>query len=130
MSTSLTPDDIRILEKTLAIRERIVDNLLKGALPVKPRELDAWVNVMESMDRSVLGKAKIRVEESASAINEETKAILTGLLLDLHAGKATEGFDLAPPETPAFKSNGLSVLEGELIPKIDNVGIEVLDELE
>lgn len=131
MSSILTPDDIRVLEKTLSIRERITDNLLKSDLPTKPREVDAFVNLLESMDRSVLGKAKIKVEESASRVNEETKAILTDLLLNLHQGNVPEGFDLEKPQqAPSFQSTGTEVLPGELIRKTDELGMDILDNLD
>lgn len=129
MSSSLTEDDVRILEKTLKIRESLTDNLMKQELPTKPREVESFVNLLESMDRSVLGKAKIRIDESSSKINEETKAILTGLLLDLHHGKNPEGIGGESPQAPTWVSKGEEVLEGELIRKTDELGMDILDTL-
>lgn len=132
MSTSFTPDDIRLLEKTLSIRERMLDNLLaKQELPTKARDIDAYVNLAESMDRSVFSKAKIKVDEASNKVNEETKAILTDLLLDLHKGVKPEGFELAEVDTPEFQpSPDMNVSEGELIRKTDDVGLEILESIE
>lgn len=132
MASSLTPDDVRILEKTLNIREQVVDNLMKGDLPTKAREVDSFVNLLESMDRSVLGRAKIKIEESSQQVDEATKQVLTDLLLSLHSGKVPEGLGLdeASISAPAFESTGDTVLEGELIRKTDFLSMDVLDNLD
>lgn len=127
MSGSFTPDDIRILEKTLSVRERMLDHLLKDELPNKARDLDAYVNLMESMDRSVLGKAKVKVEEASNRVNEESKALLTNLLLDLHKGNTSNDFNLGDNQVPEFESTGLEVTDGELIRKTDEVDMSILE---
>lgn len=132
MANSFTPDDIRILEKTLSIRERMLDNLIsKQDLPTKARDIDAYVNLAESMDRSVFSKAKIKVDEASNKIDEESKALLTNLLLDLHKGVKPEGFDLGEEAVPDFTPRPDSnVSDGELIRKRDEVGMEILEDIE
>lgn len=126
MASSFSVDDIRLLEKTISIRERMIDNLFAPDkdLPVKARDIDSYTNLLESVDRSVFSKAKINIEESNGRLQEETKGVLTDLLLSLHRGELPKP---VLPETPSlenvpvFQSTGIEINETVLIPKIDNV---------
>lgn len=115
-------NDIRLLEKTLFIREQIVDAILKEKISTKPRDVDSFTNLLESIDRSVIGKAKVNIEDTNSKNNEETKEILKGLLLELHKGDET--LSIAPVinnDIPVFKPTGMEILPGETILKMDVV---------
>lgn len=118
-----TENDLRLLEKTISIRERLVDNLLKNDLPTKARDIDSFTNLLESIDRSILGKAKIHVEDSAVKANEETKEVLKAILLDLH--KQPEfNTNLDIKEAPKFESKNIDINEGELIVGQDTIDIK------
>jgi len=118
-----TENDLRLLEKTISIRERIIDNLLKNELPTKARDIDSFTNLLESVDRSILGKAKIKIEDSTTKINEETKEILKSILLDLHKQSEVNTFSNMK-EIPNFESKGLEINEGELIIGQDDINIK------
>lgn len=123
MAGSFSIDDIRLLEKTISIRERMIDNITKQEnLPTKPREVDSFTNLLESVDRSIFAKAKIKIDDSNSRVNEETKEIMKDLLLNLHKNQNPAAVQ-ATREAPVFQPTGRQVKEGELIPKADNADI-------
>lgn len=113
MATTFTVDDIRLLEKTISIRERIIDNFIKDALPTKARDVDSITNLLESVDRSIFSKVKINIEETTSRANEETKEILKDLLLSLHKDN-TVAAPTVTKEPPTFVAPEMEIMEGEL----------------
>lgn len=120
MASTFSVEDIRLLEKTISIRERLIDNYIeKESLPTKARDIDALTNLLESVDRSVFSKAKISIEENANKVNEETKEVLKDLLLNLHKNTSNEARN-STNEAPVFTPQGMSINKGELIPKIDH----------
>lgn len=119
MSTSLTEDDVRLLEKTISIRERLIDNIVKTELPAKARDIDSFTNLLESVDRSIFSKAKIKLEDTNSRVNEETKEVLRNMLLNLHKNNSILDNNVIK-EIPSFVSSNTEITEGELILKHDN----------
>lgn len=79
-------DDIekRLLSKTLEIREKMVDHVISKGLPEKARDIDSITNLLESIDRSIFGMKKLKLEESNNKSIEETKEALIGILMNLH----------------------------------------------
>ena len=119
MAGSFSIDDVRLLEKTISIRERLIDNIVKQEqLPSKPREVDSFTNLLESVDRSIFAKAKIKIDDANSRVNEETKEVLKDLLISLHKNQVPNAAG-TPAEAPAFQSSGKTISEGELVPKLD-----------
>lgn len=121
MTATFTEEDLRLLEKTINIREKIIDNIVSKELPTKDKDLIAFTNLLESVDRSIFNKAKIKIEDINSKNNEETKEILKDLLLSLH--KSTNKETTIKRELPEFVSTNISINEGELILKNDNIDI-------
>lgn len=118
-----TENDLRLLDKTLDIREKLVDHLMKDGFPKKARDIDSFVNILESIDRSILGKTKIKVENDANKTKEETKEILRELLLELHSNSTYNTIeDKTINEIPEYQpSENIKINEGELIPRLDNL---------
>lgn len=129
MSSALTPDDIAILERTRKARVRVLDEMFKDNEVPSGRGIYGFTALVDSLDNNVIQQAKIRVDESSNKINEETKNVLTSLIKDLHNGVTPEFMSSEDEDIPSFKSTGMSVNEGELIRKTDNVGVHILDEL-
>lgn len=126
MST-LTEEDIRLLEKTTSIKERMIDNLMGVGkeLPSKPREIDSYTNLLESVERGIFSRAKISIDEASSKIQEGTKEVLTELLLSLHKGAgpaASENLQQLD-SIPKYTPQGMEVSEGTLIPRLDSVSL-------
>ena len=116
-----TEEDNRLLTKTLNVRERLIDHLTKESLPTSSRDVDSLTNLLESVDRSILDKAKLKIEEQDSQVNKENKEILKNLLLDLHSNKETH--IPSANELPEYVPQGITINEGELIRGEDSVSL-------
>ncbi len=123
-----TENDARLLDKTLVIREQLIDNLMKQELPTKARDIECFTNLLESVDRSILSKAKVKVDESTNKTNEETRLILKGLLLELHNNPeaAAEVIEGSFKEVPEYQPGLIEVHAGELIPKVDSIDVKAV----
>jgi hypothetical protein len=121
-----TENDLRLLDKTISIRERIIDNLLTKELPSSVRDIEAFSNLLESVDRSILDKAKVKIEDINSKINEETKDILRAILLDLHNSNGSSNPNTYERSAPEYKPNGVSLNTGELIIGLDNIDLRTV----
>ena len=125
--SNFTEDDIRLLEKTKSIKERMIDNLFAVGkeLPSKPRDIDSYTNLLESLERSVFDRVKISIDEASNKIQEGTKEVLTELLISLHKGEVptpVENLDRLE-DIPVYSPQGIEVNSGVLIPKIDNISL-------
>lgn len=125
--SNFTEDDVRLLEKTKSIKERMIDNLFAVGkeLPSKPRDIDSYTNLLESLERSVFDRVKISIDEASNKIQEGTKEVLTELLISLHKGEVptpTENLERLE-DIPVYSPQGIEVNSGVLIPKIDNVSL-------
>lgn len=119
MASTFTDNDVRLLDKTINLREKLIDSIVGRELPTKERDLLAFTNLLESVDRSIFSKAKIHIEDSNAKNNEATKEVLKELLLNLHTGTTTVTTSIQK-EAPVFKSTNIDISEGELIAKCDN----------
>lgn len=128
MSAFTEQDDV-LFNKTLSLRERLIDNysrLKDEDLPKKASELTALTNLLESVDRTIIARAKVNIEDTQTKNEEQNKELLIALLKDLHTNKRTE----IPlhvninNEVPSYIPIGMSLNEGELIPKQDYVTME------
>ena len=124
MAGAFTIEDIRLLEKTINIRERLIDSITsKPELPSAAKDVEAFTNLLESVDRSIFNKVKINIEDASAKVNEETRGILRDLIKSLHSSPQPSATTDGEPEIPKFSSTGVSVSEGELIKKTDNQDI-------
>lgn len=125
--SNFTEDDIRLLEKTKSIKERMIDNLFAVGkeLPSKPRDIDSYTNLLESLERSVFDRVKISIDEASNKIQEGTKEVLTELLISLHKGEVPTPVENLErlEDIPVYSPQGIEVNSGVLIPKIDNVSL-------
>lgn len=124
MAIALTPEDQLALKNTQDMRERLARVIMgkeDSALPTKPAELMAVTNLLESIDRSVLGRAKIRIEEEAGNGAAADKELLRELLITLHSDKKYSHTETptAPVEAPAYMPSDRAVSPGELIIRQD-----------
>lgn len=121
---TFTLEDIRQLEKTAQLRERLLDHLTVKELPSSARDVEVVTGLADSIDKAIYTRVKINMEEANNKVNEETKEVLRDLLLDLHKNSsATAGGNPAPREAPSFQSTGMNVNDGEMIHKQDNTDV-------
>jgi hypothetical protein len=125
MAHAFEDKDLELLNKSMLLRERMMDNIAQRAneaLPVKPSDLMAVTNLLESVDRSIYAKAKINIEDSSSKNEEATREVLRSLMVDLHNQLALgTGAPSSPGTIPGYQPRAELVLNpGELITKSDN----------
>ena len=119
-----TPDEIRLLEKTLELRERIIDNRMKDNIPTSEKDINAATNLLESIDRSILARAKLKIDKDTNESNEQTKQVLREVLLSIHKGAVSVARDTTQQSSiPTFKSTGITLNEGESVIGHDDVQI-------
>lgn len=129
MAHSFEDKDLELLEKSMKLRERMMDNIARkkdDELPAKPSELMAVTNLLESVDRSIYAKAKINIEDTSAKNEEATKEVLRQLMTQLHTNKPQFNQECIPQAAiPSFQSSGaFSVTDGELITGTDNHVVE------
>ena len=125
MSSTFTPEDLKTLEETQRMRERLAGVIMgkpDNELPRKPAELMAVTNLLESIDRSVLGRTKLRIDDDSVKNGEANKELLRELMIQMHTNQppaAPAPTSTEPVSVPAYTPSGSTVQPGELILKND-----------
>jgi hypothetical protein len=74
-------DDKRRLELGLSLRETMIRNLTKeGALPSNPKDRYFLLKVMETMDTTILSKAKLKSDDNGQRLQESIAKSLSEIL--------------------------------------------------
>jgi len=76
------PNEYRVLEKTLDIREKIVDKMLEEGIPVKGRDIRVLNEVLNAMDANVLGRVDRRLKREENDSQEEFNKLATEIILN------------------------------------------------
>ena len=79
-STIFNHNESRLLNKTMDIREKIVDQMASAGLPTKAYELLALNAVMNDMDKQVMDKVKLRVKQEEDDNKNKTVAMVAEIL--------------------------------------------------
>lgn len=79
-STIFNHNESRLLNKTMDIREKIVDQMASAGLPTKANELLALNAVMNDMDKQVMDKVKLRVKQEEDDNKNKTVAMVAEIL--------------------------------------------------
>jgi len=78
----LDPDDKRRLELGLSLREDMIRELTKkGAMPENPKDRYFLLKIMETMDATILGKAKIKTDDNGQKTQEAVAKSLSEILI-------------------------------------------------
>jgi len=65
MSESINPEERRIINKTVSIREKIIDSLMQDdKVPTDRDDLKLLLSTLDSTDRTVVSVAKIRNDDA------------------------------------------------------------------
>jgi len=105
-------EDQRRLELTLKTRERIITNLTDGGrLPSNTEDREFLMKALDGMDRTVLTKAKIKVDDSASKNQASTVKMISEALSRINTRKNTAPVRQTDPELTGTEAPQL--VEGE-----------------
>jgi len=135
MNTLFNDEDLRLLDKTLRVREKLLDSLMQKGLPEKERDVNAFVNLAESIDRSIFNKSKLKIEDKSNEINEQQKDLLKQMLVELHKGNTHQvnievhTSEALEEKLPSYEPKGLKINEGELISGIDTISLKDFKEV-
>ena len=121
MSTIFDENDDRLLAKTLSVRERLIDNLLKADLPTKDRDLVAFTNLLESVDRSIFQKTKLKLDKENQESQNDDRELLRSLLVELHKEKKQSTKESLREDIPQYTPQGLAIRKEELLVGKDEI---------
>jgi len=80
---ALDPDEQRLLNKTLNIRERIMDVLMQGGLPSSNEDRELLIKAIDGSDRTILGKARLKLDESANQNQAAMQEVVANVMMRL-----------------------------------------------
>jgi len=83
------PEENRLLNKTIDIREKIVDHLLEDGLPHKTSEIRVINELLNSIDSQILGKVDRRLKNDDNKNQEDVVLIISEMLKNINAKKAS-----------------------------------------
>jgi hypothetical protein len=79
-STIFNSEENRILNKTIGLREKIIDQMSGVDLPTKAHELLALNTILDAMDKQVMDKVKIRAKQEEESGKNKTIAMVAEIL--------------------------------------------------
>ena len=80
---SIESDNARI-EKNLNLRDKLIDELIEmGATNRSKTDNELLVKLMDGTDRTILGKARLKQDETNSKSAKEIAQLLSGVLINL-----------------------------------------------
>lgn len=80
MSSSMDIQDQALLNLTLKTRETIVKELTKNGLPADQENRDFLMKAMDGLDRAVIAKTKLKIEDKAAQNQANTARLISDIL--------------------------------------------------
>lgn len=114
-----TDDDERLLSKTMGMREKLIESFTKEGIPSKGSDVRVLKEVLDSIDNTILSKAKLKIEETDTTVNAQQRQLLAELVLAIHDNKGNNAS--ASNEAPKFEPSDVVTCEGEDILGKDNL---------
>jgi len=84
------PEESRLINKSLKIREQIVDKILEDGIPTDNRKIRVINELLSAMDNLVLGKADRRLKKQENEDNGQLTEIVKTFLLERAKHKGSE----------------------------------------
>ena len=90
-NTLFTDQDQQDLQKTQDVRRRIIDQMfVNNRVPADAEDRDLLMKALESMDKQVLGRAKIKSDDQANKDQKNVANVIAGLLLKTKVVASTQ----------------------------------------
>ena len=90
-TTLFTDQDQQDLQKTQDIRRKIVDQMfVNNRVPADAEDRDLLMKALESMDKQVLSRAKIKSDDQANKDQKNVANVIAGLLLKTKVKASSE----------------------------------------
>ena len=84
------PEDMRLINKTLKIREDIIDNLTRDGVPTDSRSIRVMNEVLNSIDALTLGRTDRILKKNKDDEDTDMKAVISNIYLELSKNKSNE----------------------------------------
>lgn len=84
-NSSIDIEDKQRLEMTLNIRSRIIEEMTKKGIPSDKEDRAFLMQAVDGMDRTVLGRARIKAEDKANQSQQATAGLIASLLSKVSA---------------------------------------------
>ena len=112
-------DDKKALNKTSLLRDQMITALTKTGIPSDDKDRKFLLDVLDSSDRSVFNKARIRVDEKNGQNQQQTTAMIAAVLL-----KINEQQIVSNTQARRDKTKPKDLPEPVLIPGETAVGVQ------
>jgi len=76
------PEEYRLINKTVNIRERIVDEMIKDGLPYKTNEIRVINELLNSIDSNVLGRVDRRIKQKSEEGEKDMRDLVKAIILE------------------------------------------------
>ena len=115
MSMALSQQDEQRLEKTLLVRETIIDQLIKDKpIPDDADDRKLLIAALDGLDRAVLSKAKVKIEESNAQTSAQHTAVVSNFLKQLRVQEIVNNSSNASERSLPHHIRPEHVVEGEM----------------
>ena len=118
----ILPEEDRILNKTLSIRERIVDKMTENGIPYKTSEIRVLNEVLNAMDSQIFGKIDRRQKQEDNNNNEKYLEMIRAIVLETE--KMQNEIKTEAIEEPVVD---IELSDDEIVPGEDKIEYEELD---
>jgi len=115
-------EEARLINKGLKIREQIVDALfVDNKIPSSEEDRELLMRAIEGSDRTILGKAKLKVDKDNSNNSQEVAKVMASILSKVTVKNAQK--DKQPPELPK-DIKVTDVIDGEKTIGVENLNYD------
>ena len=76
------PEEYRLINKTVSIREQIVDHLLKDGIPYKTSEIRVINELLNSIDANIFGRVDRRLKKDENEGGKDLREIVKTIILE------------------------------------------------
>lgn len=115
-------EEDRILNKTLSIREKIVDKMTEDGIPYKTSEIRVLNEVLNAMDNQVFGKIDRRQKQEDNNNNEKYLEMIRAIVLETE--KMQDKVKTEAIEEPVID---IELNDEDIVPGEDKIEYEELD---
>jgi hypothetical protein len=110
-----------VLQKTQSVRMRIVDNITKEGIPTAKEDLDILNKTLDSLDKAVIAKKRLSIDENNSNNEQEASRLLAIMLAQYQNPKLEKVMDNRNVEMKG------SLRDSEVLPDETYVGVQEID---
>jgi hypothetical protein len=110
-----------VLQKTQSVRMRIVDNITKEGIPTAKEDLDILNKTLDSLDKAVIAKKRLSIDENNSNNEQEASRLLATMLAQYQNPKLEKVMDNRNVEMKG------SLRDSEVLPDETYVGVQEID---